>query len=356
MTPPALRDEKDKRVLLNQSRTTFDFTLSHPSLLYMSQACLEFLKTLTLFVLLLLAPFAVLAAPSPSAFSIVYQFKEERLENLHARSNGHLIVDVVNKPLIYGLDPTKPGRPPTLLHNFTGVTSVLGIAEYAPDVFAVIAGNWSNPYTHTPGSFAIHSLGFNTPGDPKVKLIAAMPEANALNGLTSLHGGPSDVVLAADSYQAAIWKLNVTTGEYRKAIEPPLLGNSSHSPIGINGIRSIPGWVYFTNTAQASYGRIPVDDDANATGEVQILARAPSTALWDDFDLDWEGTAWVATHASEVYAVTIEGKEKNNTGIMEPTSARFGRGSKQQENILYLSTVGEGTTAGQVVALNTCLV
>ena len=101
----------------------------------MSQACLEFLKMLTLFVLLLLAPFAVLAAPtsfslgqlvfqfpnsleiehdaappppsavplagpSPSTISLVYQFKEERLENLHARSNGHLIVNVVNKPLI----------------------------------------------------------------------------------------------------------------------------------------------------------------------------------------------------------------------------------------------------------------
>ena len=78
--------------------------------------------------------------------------------------------------------------------------------------------------------------------------------------------------------------------------------------------------------------------------------------LWDDFDLDWEGNAWVATHAEGVYEVTVEGKQRNITGIVVPTSARFGRGSKIQKNSLYLSTVGNGTVGGQVVALNICMV
>lgn len=74
---------------------------------------------------------------------MVYQFKEENLENYHARLNGQLVVSVVNEPLMYGIDPTKPGKSATLIHNFTsaGVTSLLGIAEYAPDVFAVLTGN-----------------------------------------------------------------------------------------------------------------------------------------------------------------------------------------------------------------------
>lgn len=296
--------------------------------------------------------------PSPSAVSVVYQFNEARLENLHARSNGQLVVSAVNKPLMYGVDPTEPGRPPTLIHNFTsaGVTSLLGIAEYAPDVFAVVTGNWTSPITHTPFSFSVHSVDLNT-RNPTVKLIAKIPEGNALNGMASLYGGTSDTVLIVDSYQEAIWKLNITTGEYSKAIESPLFGNTTHNPMGINGIRSVPGYVYFSNSAQGSYGRVPVDDNANATGEVQILARVDSPAdLWDDFDLDWEGNAWVATHAQKVCEVTVEGKKRNVTGIMQPTSARFGRGSKQQEKTLYLSTVGNGTGGGQVVALKTWLV
>ena len=104
-------------------------------------------------------------------------------------------------------------------------------------------------------------------------MIAAMPEANVLNGMASLYGGPADTVLVVDSYQELIWKLNVTSGEYSKAIGSPLFGNTTHNPTGINGIRSVPGWIYFFNSAQGSYGRAPVDDDANATSEVQLLAR-----------------------------------------------------------------------------------
>lgn len=301
-----------------------------------------------------------LDSPSPSAVSLVYQFKHERLENLHARLNGHLIVSVVNEPLMYDLDPTKPGQPPTLIHNFTGagVASLLGIAEYAPDVFAVVTGNWTSPLTHTPGSFRIYSVDLSTPNKPpKVTMIAAMPEANALNGMASLYGGPADTVLVVDSFQEAIWKLNVSSGEYSMAIESPLFGNTSSNPMGINGLRSVPGYIYFFNSAQGSYGRVPIDDNVTVTGEVQILSRVDQPGqLWDDFDLDWEGNAWVATHAEGVYEVTVEGKQRNITGIVEPTSARFGRGSKQQEKTLYLSTVGNGTGGGQIVALNTCLV
>lgn len=93
------------------------------------------------------------------------------------------------------------------------------------------------------------------------------------------------------------------------------------------------------------------------TGEVAILARIdPPSELVDDFDLDWECNAWIATHAEEVYEVTVEDKRRNVRGIMESMPARFGRGSKEQEKTLCLSTVGEGNTAGQIVALKTWLV
>ena len=47
-----------------------------------------------------------------------------------------------------------------------------------------------------------------------MKLIAKIPEGNALNGMAGLYGGTSDTILVVDSYKAAIWKLNITTGEY----------------------------------------------------------------------------------------------------------------------------------------------
>ena len=290
---------------------------------------------------------------------MVYQFDSLRLENLHARSNGELILSVVNKPDLYTLDPTKRNAKPALLYEFPGVNAMLGQAEFAPDVFAVVGGNWSGQFSHTPGSSSVWSLDLNTPRNPKVKKIAAIPEADSLNGMTSLHGGSPDIVIIADSGSGVLWKLNVTSGEYKKAMTSPMFNRTATNPVGINGIRSYQGSVYFFNSAQSTYGRVPLTYDGDGAGEVQIIARLETSAIWDDFDMDWEGNAWVATHSNALMEVTVEGRMRNTTAedtFAQPTSARFGRGSKEQERTLYLSTGGNEKNAGQVVAVKTWLI
>ena len=305
-------------------------------------------------------PPALQVAPTNPAIRLVHQFDDLRLENLHARSSGELLLSVINHPFLYTLDPTKKHAKPELLYEFPGATAMLGQAEIAPDVFAVVAGNWTSPGSHTPGSFSVWSIDLTTSGKPKVKQIAALPEANALNGMTTLHGGSPDIVMIADSVLGALWKLNVTSGEYKMAFDSPLFVNTTGAPIGVNGIRSFSGSVYFFNSGQGTYGRVPVTYDGEWAGEVQILARIDTDGSWDDFDMDWEGNAWVATHAGALMEVTVDGKMRNTTGdgtfsMANPTSARFGRGSKEQEKTLYLSASGDSTCAGQVIAVQTWL-
>ena len=306
---------------------------------------------------------AVSAPPPSSAVRQVYQFKEQMaLENLEPRSNGQLVLTVSSQPEIYNIDPTKPGQPPKLLYQFPNVSSATGIAEIAPDVFAVVTGNWSTvTLTAVPGTFYIWSVDLTTPS-PTAKIIAPMPEAAALNGAATLDGSP-DLLLIADSALGAVWRLNVTTGDYSIAIQDPLLSNwSSPIPIGINGIRTFRGSLYFLNSAQGSYGRVPISSDGKATGEVEVIARVDVPAVvFDDFDMDWAGNAWIATHPNVVTQVSVEGIQRNFTGdnggngieMSQPTSARFGRGSAQNENILYVVTGGSETAGGQIIALNT---
>ena len=179
--------------------------------------------------------------------------------------------------------------------------------------------------------------------------------------MTALDGGSPDIVLIADSVLGALWRVNVTSGEYDKAIDSPLFLNTTNGALGINGLRSFQGSVYFTNSAQGTYGRVPVPYDGSLAGEVQIIATTGSPARLDDFDIDSEGNAWIATHPNSVIEVTAQGNVKNVTGeggasIAQPSSARFGRGSNAQERTLYLATDGNQTAAGQVIAVNTCLV
>lgn len=305
------------------------------------------------------------AAPSPSsAVQLVYQFQDlVKIENTAARSNGHLVLTVVNEPLVYDIDPKARRPSPKLLHKFSGVTSLTGIAETAPDIFAVVVGNWSSAtFAAVPGSFSIWSVDLNTP-EPTVKIITSIPGAAALNGATPLDGSP-DIILIADSTLGAVWRVNVVTGDHSIAIQDPLFTTcTTASPIGINGLDIFGGKLYFLNSAQVSYGRVPISDDGSAAGEVEILARVEvPSARYDDFDMDWEGNAWVATHPNALTEVTIEGKQRNITGdgnIMEmtqPTSATFGRGSKQREKTLYVTTSGSSTAGGQVIAIDTCLI
>ena len=341
---------------------------------------------LRLLLLLFLAPLSVLTLPTPSlagqlvlqfsgspvkeyeappasssVVQLVYQFPHDQgmaLENLAARANGHLVVTAVNKPLVYDLDPKPHHISPKLLYQFPGVTSMTGIVETAPDIFAVVGGNWSTTtFLAEPGTFSVWSIDLNTPV-PNVKIISSIPEAAALNGIATLAGSP-DIVLIADSARGAVWRLNIVTGDHSIAIQHPLFTNSTtKSPIAINGIRTFGGMLYFLNSAQGSYGRVPITDDGSATGEVEILGRLDvPTAKYDDFAMDWEGNAWVATHPNALSQVTVEGRQRNVTGdsdtvtMTQPTSAEFGRGSKQEEKTLYITTSG-----GQLIAINTCMI
>ncbi|MCJ1379309.1 hypothetical protein MMC17_002410 [Xylographa soralifera] len=301
------------------------------------------------------------AAASSSAVQLVYQFPDEvTLENLAARSNGHLLLTASNGPNVYEYNP-KSKEEPKIVCSFTGVSSTLGIVETAPDVFAVVAGNWSNVTLHaTPGTFSLMSIDFNnkTKNDqPSVKNITHVPTAMAWNGATNLQSSPN-IVLIADSVLGAVWKVDVITGNYSVAIQHPDFEGISGA-MGINGICTFEGKLYFLNSAQGTYGRITIDIDGSALGEVETLKKvvAPQS-LYDDFAMDWEGNAWVATHQHELDEITITGKQRTiltndpNVIMEQPTSVIFGRGSKEKEHTLYMTTAGErGITGGQVFSI-----
>ena len=346
---------------------------------------------LRLLLLLLLAPFRVLtrpapslagqlvyqfydgpviekaaAPPSPSAVQLVYEFPDSatKLENLAARSNGDILLTAVSKPSVYYLEPQRRNRPPQLLYQFPNATGMTGIVETTPDVFAVVAGNWSTAtLTPTPGSFSVWTIDFNSPRQPTVKKIASMPGAGGLNEVAALDGSP-DIVLIADSVLGAVWRLNLKTGDHSIAMRNPLFsGCQAKFPLGINGINVFEGMLYFINSAEKFYGRIPITKDGSAAGEVQVLYRVTQGSyIFDDFAMDWAGSAWIATHPNEVTQVTVEGKQRNitadepNRDMTQPTSVVFGRGSKQEERKLYITTSGSDTVGGQVFSIDTGLI
>lgn len=311
--------------------------------------------------LLFLAPLSALPRPTASStvqsspLTLLHSFpSNQHLENLAARWNGHLLLSVVSEPFLYDVDPANPS--PRLLHEFAGYTSIGGIAEIAPDVFAVIAGNSSSTTLNgILGTWSVWSVNMNTP-DPTIKLITRIPGGETLDGMTTSNGGYSDLVLIADCTLGALWRVNVITGNYSIAIQNPAFDNTSSSPRGINGVHVKHKFLYFTNSATGSYGRIPISTNGSAAGQVDLLATSPGQ--YDDFAFGSDGNVWIATHPGSLNEVARGGGQRNLTSglLQNPTSVNFGRGALEEEGTLYMVTYGEDTTGGQLLAVNTSLI
>ena len=317
---------------------------------------------------------STLAASCP--ISLLYQFDEQQvsLENVVARSNGHLLFTGSHQANLYSFDPHQQSEShPWLLKTFPNADTALGIVEVASDVFIVAVGNYSKSgFEGVPGSFSVWSVDFNNyytenyhdlyrkHKKPTVKKIADIPEAKALNGMTAIKRFPN-LVLIADSSLGAIWSVDIEWGNYSIAIEHDCF---TGTPLGINGIGTYDDKIYFTNSAQGLYGRIPINETGVATADPEIIARLlPGTGAWDDIAMDWAGNGWIATHGDRVTQVTVEGRQRNFTAcsdrdelaMQRPTALVFGRNSQQARRTLYVVT-GGGDAPAQIFALDTCLI
>jgi hypothetical protein len=282
------------------------------------------------------------------------------VENIAVRQNGQILVDIVTSPEIYLLNP-HPNSTATLIHNFTPNSALLGITETTPDIFHLIASNFTLPDNIANGTDSIWtvdltSYDYESNTGAKVHEVVLIPEAGLLNGLSTLSAEKGQII-AADSINGCIWLVNVNTETYSIFIQGPELKGTSG--LGINGIRVFPlpdceegndtAWIYFDNTSKATFNRIPISlSTLSITGPIETLATniAP-----DDFALDSDkGFAYLAVaDSNSIFRVPLDGGnpervfgDLNSTVIPNPSSVAVGRGWGGEEirSRIYVTTTG----------------
>lgn len=283
----------------------------------------------------------------------LYQFPNNGswVSNLALRKDGSLLLTRLDVPEVWSVDTTSGDA--TLAHSFPNVTGCFGISEIDDDVFAVVTGNFSTKtYAPTPGSFSLEKLDFKTSGEdtnralaaPTASKIAALPEAQALNGMATF-SRESNLVLIADSPKGVAWKVDTKTGDYSVALNDttmlPAAGQAL--PLGINGLKVLGDYVYYTSTTRMEYCRVKVHDDATAAGDYEVIA---SGFLPDNLDVTSDGTAYLATDPqNSVVRVTKFGQislvagGQLSTEIPGASSCRL----SDDQKTLYV-----GTSGGQV--------
>ncbi|KAJ5588012.1 uncharacterized protein N7459_003777 [Penicillium hispanicum] len=273
------------------------------------------------------------------------------VSNIVLRSNGDLLLTRLDVPEVWSVDVASGNA--TRAYTFPNVTGCFGISEIDDDVFAVVTGNFSTAtYAPTAGSFSVHQLDFSPQEtkdgeralSPAASKIAALPEAEALNGMITFTKD-SHLVLIADSPKGAVWKLNTQTGEHSIALNDTTMlpAQGQALPLGVNGLKLVDDYIYYSSTTRMEFGRVKVNANATAVGEYEIIA---SGFLPDNLDVTPDGTAYIATDPqNSVVRITPSGQialvagGQLSTQMPGATSCRL----TPDRKTLYV-----GTSGGQV--------
>lgn len=301
----------------------------------------------------------------------VFEFPNNTwVENIAVRSNGDLLVTLINHPELHLINPFDHGNT-TLVSTFPDAIGLWGIAEFQPDQFAVVVGNWSDvTLTTTPHSYSIwkvdmrpfFAIGAKVLRPAVVDKVTDIPEAILLNGLTLL-SWDEKTVLVADSGLGAVWLVDIVTGGYYVTLEDPTMAAGPPFNIGINGIHHRQGYLYYTGSTQAVFARIPIYPNGTRAGDAEIIV---TNRVGDDFAFDRAGNAYVTQDPyNTLYKVTPEGNVSTilgaaNSPLIEgDTAAQFGR-TPVDRSILYITTNGgivapvDGpAVGGKVIAFDT---
>ncbi|KAH8594901.1 hypothetical protein B0O99DRAFT_572838 [Bisporella sp. PMI_857] len=274
-------------------------------------------------------------------------------ENLAVRTNGQLVVTRMDGPIIEQVDPTG-AIPPVIINTFSSAyAGCLGITETSTDIFyVVVAAPFDSNFVKTSGntsvfkidltSFKVSSAGaVLTPA--VITKVVDLPDAGFLNGMITLNAS-AGLLLIADSYNGWVYRLNVKTGAYTVVINDAKMKYlpGAITNLGINGIKLRGSYLYFSNTGNPIFSRIPINSVGVPTGASEVVA---SILQVDDFVFRSDGTAWLAQNQIQSLSVVAGGQAElvagNNysTVLAGVTAAQFGRTSATC-NILYLTTNG----------------
>ncbi|KAK3334101.1 hypothetical protein B0T19DRAFT_355335 [Cercophora scortea] len=267
------------------------------------------------------------AAPALSSrqTAAVQVVKLSSIENVAVRSNGQVLATNMNSANLYTVDPVAKTSKTAIA--VTGASGLSGIAEYLPDVFAVIGGK------------GIYKVDF-TGSAPKSTLIKTITEASNLNGLATFD---NNTVLVADAGKGTVFRFDLTTGAYSSVLTDTTMAPSGGIPFGIDGIKYRDGTVWYTNIFKNSFHKVAVDPvTAKATGAYTTLW---TNLMGDDLCFGPNGKIYVATNSknSLVEVDPAVGKPTSVGTVTGSTSCAFGRTDKDK-NVAYVGA-GAGVFA-----------
>ncbi|KAK8862725.1 hypothetical protein PGQ11_008960 [Apiospora arundinis] len=267
--------------------------------------------------------------PLPFPTHHLFQFDNvgTYIENVAARSNGDLLFTLVSPtPQIHLLSGIQSGNPQdTTLYEFPDMTSLEGITEISPDVFVVVGGKFysvANPISGTFSLWQISLAGVSCPpcgpgssgGQPTITKLMDLPEHIFPNGIVSVPGEPG-IIFVADSF-GSLLRVDLNSQKIDTVAAVPEMEPVPGWPfaIGINGIKTYNGYIYWTNSFAATMYRMAIQASGFASGNGTSSSNSDniSEVSDDTNEVNINGTSTPATaptlahHSNDPGNLTVE--------------------------------------------------
>lgn len=250
----------------------------------------------------------------PLTVDTVYQFDIPTWnENLAVRANGQLLVTRLDSPILVQVDPTNTVAPVIVATFSSTYAGLLGITETLADIFYVVAAApFDSNFLKTSGVISVFKVNMNSfklnaagviTSVATISKVADITTAGFLNGMTTLNAALG-YILIADAYNGVVYRLNVYTGAYTVIIDDV---NMKYLPgsitnLGVNGLKIRGSYLYWSNSGNPIFCRIPINALGKATGASEVVATAYNV---DDFVFRSDGTAWMAQNQLQSLSVEI---------------------------------------------------
>lgn len=254
-------------------------------------------------------------------------------EGFTMRPNGHVLVSRLDEPVLYTLDAEDRDADPQELHRFTDATGLINLCPLPGrhDEYAVISGQPDTDATQFDNrDYKVWRVALSDAGVTVTKIA----DLDGYGFAIGIVPASEHALLVADSSRNRICTLDIATGVSSVLVEDASMKATDGEPFGLNRLRIVKGFVWFTNTSTGTLSRFPISVDGarvTATGPVQTLcddiqqcdglaiATDGSTAWTTSMARDCLRQIDVTEEGGEVFASTVRIKED----LYNPTAVGY---------------------------------
>ncbi|KAI1265300.1 hypothetical protein F5Y18DRAFT_48025 [Xylariaceae sp. FL1019] len=229
-------------------------------------------------------------------------------EGFVVRPNGKVLVTRLDKPELYTFDPQDQDTEPRPISTFSEHNSLVNLSLIPgyDDEYYLLASTADLEAISQKNVWAYRiAFGDDDSLPPKVTRLTEIEEEGYIVGILAV----SDrIALLTDAASGTIFHLDMETGKKTTFVDDERMKHSDPKFFfGINRVRIVDDFLYFTNTGAGTLSRMAIEVDTEHK-DVGIRAVGPVSSVIDGMPAHIDGLAVSANQSHAYVASQVDGK------------------------------------------------